>query len=79
MTTAHTSTIYPFTSVTRQWEDWGIKVRKIGAKSWSFVTPRGGTIRLKIHAARFTSNAVAATIVQMTKDNPGYEFKKAIL
>lgn len=59
--------------------DYGIKVRKTGSKSWAFLTPIGGTIRLKIHAARYTSNNASAAIVNLTLDNPGYDFKKVVL
>lgn len=63
----------------QEWADYGIKLREKGKKSWSFLTPRGGSIRLKIHAARYTRTNAAVQVVQLSADNPTHEFKAVVL
>lgn len=64
---------------TQEWADYGIKLREKGAKAWAFLTPRGGSVRLKIHAARFTRTNAAAEVVKLAADNPSHDFKAVVL
>lgn len=53
-----------------------VKVRKMGAKSWSFLTPRGGTNRLRVHATIFnTLDQAERFIADHCDDNPEWEFR----
>lgn len=55
---------------------YAIKVKKAGEKAWYFLTPRGGMIRLRIHAAQFdTAEKAQAVIDANAADNPGFEWK----
>lgn len=53
-----------------------VKARKAGSKGWAFLTSKGGTNRLRVHAARFPTteraNAVAKFCIE---DNPSWEFR----
>ena len=57
-----------------------IKVRQRGAKTYSFLTSKGGTNRLRIHAARFedkdgqTGEQRAQRVVTANRQ-PGWEWK----
>lgn len=49
-----------------------VKARKIGGKRWAFVTPRGGTNYLRIHASQFPDKTRAEGLVQdINESNPG--------
>lgn len=53
-----------------------IKARKKGERAWYFITPKGGMIRLRVHASLFTSEAADKVLEGIAKDNPEYDFKK---
>jgi hypothetical protein len=63
----------------KEWNDYGIKVRSAGGKSWAFLAAGGGTNRLSIHAVRFTVDAVIPALLRLRRDNPGREFKRVVL
>lgn len=55
---------------------YAIKFRAKGSKSWWFATARGDSTRLRIHAARFDSEATVEAIVATDRAaNPELEFK----
>ena len=52
-----------------------IKVRKVGSKSWAFLS-RNGTNRLRIHACRFQTAEDANSLIEANRpDNSGWEWK----
>ena len=54
-----------------------IKMRLAGQKQFRFMTPRYGTNRLRIHAARFaTPEAADAELFDLRRLNPDVEFKR---
>lgn len=57
-----------------------IKVREKGGKSWSFLTPRGTTNRLRVHAAIFADRDRAQRVIDdNAPGNPGWDWKIAPL
>lgn len=52
-----------------------IKLRKKGEKRFKFMTPNGGEIMLKIHAARIPANSIDVALEILRRDNPEFEFK----
>ena len=49
-----------------------VKVREIGKKKWAFLTPRGGTNFLRIHASEFSDQTKAtACAADINENNPG--------
>jgi hypothetical protein len=53
-----------------------IKVRKKGDKQWSFLTSKGGTNRLRIHAACFQSKEKAQSVIdENAAENTEWEWK----
>ena len=51
-----------------------IRVRKAG-KLLGFLTPRGGTNRLKVHATYLPVTDAENRIAQLKLDNPEYDFE----
>ncbi len=52
-----------------------IQVRKNG-RAIGFLTPKGGTNKLKVHAALWSTRVAAEDqLTQLASDNEGYEFK----
>ena len=45
-----------------------------GGKLRGFLTPKGGTNRLKVHGLLIPADQIAERLAQMSRDNPGYEF-----
>lgn len=57
-----------------------VKEDKPGAKAWAFLTPKGGTNRLRVHATQFDSRDRADQVRdQVAADNPGHQFKVVTL
>ena len=55
---------------------YAIKVRFPGEKTFAFITPRGGTTRLRIHASQFATPIRAAEArITIAEDNPDLEVK----
>lgn len=53
-----------------------IKVRKKGTRAWYFLTPSGGRLRLRIHAALYRDKAAAQAVIDASAAaNPDYEWK----
>lgn len=53
-----------------------IKLREKGKRQWAFLTSRGGTNYLRIHAARFeTVESAQKVIDENAADNPEWEWK----
>lgn len=53
-----------------------VKARKAGSKGWAFLTPKGGTNRLRVHAARFANTERATDVIAKCRaDNPSWEFR----
>ena len=53
-----------------------VKVKKRGGtRRWSFLTPKGGTNYLRVHAAGFTAAGAEALVKENAADNPEWEFK----
>jgi hypothetical protein len=53
-------------------ETYCVKVRKVGKKSWAFLTSGGGTNRLRIHATEIKERAKAdALAADVNESNPG--------
>jgi hypothetical protein len=51
-----------------------IKLRKVGGKSWKFLTSNGGLNSLRVHAAIFSDEARAQQVVaEISADNPEWE------
>jgi hypothetical protein len=49
-----------------------VKAKKVGSKRWAFVTPRGGTNYLRVHASQFSDEAKAqALVADINESNPG--------
>lgn len=55
---------------------YAIKVRESGKKKWRFLTTKGGTTSLRIHAARWSTRAPCENLItDNAPDNPEWEFK----
>lgn len=52
-----------------------VKVRLRGEVGWKFLTPKGGTNRLRVHAAEMTKAGAEALVLENTAGNPEWEFK----
>lgn len=52
-----------------------IKVREKGKKRWAFLTPKGGTNGLRVHAMRVLSMHAEVTLGILRSENPNHEFK----
>jgi hypothetical protein len=50
-----------------------VKARKPGSKRYSFLTPRGGLVHNRIHAAIFTEEAATKT-VELNASREGWDF-----
>lgn len=48
-----------------------VKVRQVGKQRWVFLTSRGGTNNLRIHAAQFTEDRAAQCVEDIHTENPG--------
>jgi hypothetical protein len=52
-----------------------VKCREKGRKAWVFLAP-DGVSRLRVHAARFSSEAAAQALIDANAaDNPDWEFR----
>ncbi len=58
-----------------------VKAKQVNKKRWAFVTPRGGTNYLRIHASQFTDkNRAEGLAADINESNPGeWEAKVEIL
>jgi hypothetical protein len=52
-----------------------IKCRREDEKRFSFLTSKGGTTYLKIHAAQFEREDAVLFIAELAADNPDFEFR----
>lgn len=48
---------------------WYVKVRKLGAKRWAFLTPRGGTNYLRVHGALMTEERARTVAREIEEHN----------
>jgi hypothetical protein len=54
----------------------GLKIREKGKRAWYFVTSKGGSNRLRIHAARFDDAEKAQAVIdKYAAENDHLEFK----
>lgn len=54
--------------------EYAIKIRRVGAKSWWFLSGTGIN-RLRIHASRFSDEAKAQSMLDANAPNSDYEWK----
>lgn len=52
-----------------------VKFKTKGAKTWKFMTPKGGGSRLRIHAARFSAERASTFVADLAEYNPDFDFK----
>lgn len=53
----------------------GVKVRKTGAKRWTFLSRGGHTNHLLVHALRMSEEQAKTIADRLPQDNPGHEAK----
>jgi hypothetical protein len=60
-------------------QSYAIKVREPNSKRFRFLTPKGSTTRLRIHASCWFERAKAERALELLKsDNPEFEFRMVL-